>query len=54
MGQRAWEGRKVVFAVVFTNITKRGALPEEASVHIVEMTAIKVALREENREEKNI
>ena len=45
MGQRAWEGRKVVFAVVFTNITKRGALPEEASIHIVEMTSNKSSIQ---------
>ena len=30
-------GRKVGFAAVFTDITRRGALPEEASIHTVEM-----------------
>ena len=39
-------GRKVGFVVVFTDTTKWGALPEEASIHTAEMTAIKVALKE--------
>ena len=38
-------GRKVGFAAVFTKITRRGSLPEETSIHIDEMTAIKVALK---------
>ena len=38
--------RKVGFAAVFTNITKREFLPEEVSIHTAEMTGIKVALRE--------
>ena len=36
-------GRKVDFAVVFTDITRRRALPEEAFIHTAQMTAIKVA-----------
>ena len=39
-------GRKVGFAAVFTDITRRGAQPEEASIHTTEMTAIKIAMRE--------
>ena len=39
-------GSKVYFAVVFIVITRRGALPEEASIHIVEITAIKVSSKE--------
>ena len=31
-------GRKVGFAAVFTDITRRGSLPEEASIHTAEMT----------------
>ena len=38
-------GRKVSFAAVFANITSRGALPDETSIHKAEMTAIKVALK---------
>ena len=38
--------RKVGYADVFTNVTKRGALPEEASIHTAEMIAIKVGLKE--------
>ena len=34
-------GRKVGFAAVFMNTTRRGALPEEASIHTAEMTVIK-------------
>ena len=39
-------GRKVGFAAVFTDITKRGTLPEEASIHTAEMTAIETAMKE--------
>ena len=38
-------GRKVSFAVVFTDINRREALPVEISIHTAEMTAIKEALR---------
>ena len=38
--------RKEGFAVVFTDITRKGAIPEEASIHTAEMTAINVALME--------
>ena len=30
---------EVGFAAVYANITRRGALPEEASIHTAEMTA---------------
>ena len=33
-------GNKVNFAAVFTDIIRRGALPEEASIHTAEMTAM--------------
>ena len=33
-------GRKVGLATVFANITRRGALPKEASIHPAEMTLI--------------
>ena len=36
-------GRKID---VFTDITKRGALPKEASMHTAEKTAIKIEMRE--------
>ena len=39
-------GRNVGFAVVFADITRRGALPGEASTHTAEMTAIKIAMRD--------
>ena len=39
-------GRKVGFAAVFTDITTRGVLPKEASIHPGKITAIKVALKE--------
>ena len=39
-------GKKVGLATVFKDATRRGALPEEASIHTAEMTAIKVALKE--------
>ena len=46
-------GRKVGFAAVFTDITRRGSLPEEASIHKAEMTAIKIAMKEiREREER--
>ena len=41
-------GRKVCFA----DITRRGALPKEASILIVEMTAIKIAMREIQKREE--
>ena len=39
-------GKKVGFAAVFEDITRRGALPEDASIHTAETTAIKIAIRE--------
>ena len=44
-------GRKVGFPEVFTDITRRGALPEEVSIPTAEMTAIKVALKEIHKRE---
>ena len=32
--------RKVCFAMVFTNITRRGAFPKDATIHTAEMTVI--------------
>ena len=37
--------KKVGFAEVFADITRRRALPEETSIHTVEITAIKIAMR---------
>ena len=34
----------VGFAAVLVNITRRGALTEEASIHSAEMTAIKIIM----------
>ena len=39
-------GKKEDFAGVFTNITNKVALPEEASIHIGKITAIEIALNE--------
>ena len=36
-------GRKVSYVAVFTDTTRRRALPEEVSIHTAEMTAIKIA-----------
>ena len=44
-------GRKVGFAAVFADITRRGAIPEEAPIHTAEMTAIKIAVREIHKKE---
>ena len=44
-------GEKVGFAAVFTDITRRGALPENASIHTPKMNAIKVALKEIHKRE---
>ena len=38
--------RKVGFEVVFTNITRRRAVSEKASIHTAGMTVIKLALKE--------
>ena len=39
-------GKKIGFATVFTDIIRRGVLPEEAFIHTDKMTSIKVALKE--------
>ena len=44
-------GRKVSFAVVLTDITRKGSLSEEGSIHTAEMTTIKVALKEIHKRE---
>ena len=38
--------RKVSYAAVFTDTTRRGALPEEVSIQTTEMTAIKTTMKE--------
>ena len=38
--------RKLGFVAVFADITRRGALPEEASFHSAKMTVIKIAIRD--------
>ena len=38
-------GKKVGFATIFTNTTRKGALPKKASIHTVKKTAIKMALK---------
>ena len=38
-------GRKVGFAAVFADITRRGTLPEETSIQTAEMIATKVAMK---------
>ena len=43
--------RKVGFAAVFTDITRREALPEVVFIHTAKMTAIKVALKEMHKRE---
>ena len=42
-------GQKVGYAAVFMDTTRRGALPEEASIHTAEMIAMK-----EIKEKKDI
>ena len=44
-------GRKVGLAAVFMDTTRRGALPEEASIHTAEMTAIKIAMKDIGKRE---
>ena len=44
-------GRKVDFAAVFADITRSETLPEEASIHKAEMTAIKIGMREIKKRE---
>ena len=42
--------RKVGYAAVFTDSTRRGVLPEEASIHTAEMTSMKeIKEREDTR-----
>ena len=44
-------GRKVGYAAVFTDSTRIGALPEEASIHTAEMKVIKIARKEIKKRE---
>ena len=44
-------GKKVCFAAVFTNITRREALSKESTIHTAEMTTIKIALKEIHKRE---
>ena len=44
-------GRKVNFSAVFTSITRGGTLPEEASIHTAEMTAIKLESQKRRQED---
>ena len=39
-------GMKVGFAAVFEDFTRKEALPQDASIHTDEMTAIKIGMRE--------
>ena len=45
--------RKGGFAAVFTDTTRRGALPQEASIHTADMTAIKIVMKEFNDHHTN-
>ena len=45
--------RKVGYAAVFTDTTRRGAFPEESSTHTAEMTAIKTAIEEIKRKRRH-
>ena len=47
-------GRKVSYAAVFTDTTRRGALPEEAFIYTAEMTAIKAVMKEIKERECDI
>ena len=40
---------KVGFAAVFADITRRGALPEEASIYTAEMTLMKEIQKREDK-----
>ena len=41
-------GRIVGFAVVFVDVTRRGELPEEASIHTAQMTAMREIKKKED------
>ena len=43
--------KKVGFAAVLADITRRRVLPEEASIHITEMTATKTGKRQIQKRE---
>ena len=38
---RQEKGKRVCFAAVFTDITRKGVLSEEASIHTAEITALR-------------
>ena len=44
--------KKAGFAVVFIDITIRGVLPEEVSIHTAKVTAIKIELKEIHKKEE--
>ena len=47
-------GMKVGYAAVFTDTTRGGALPEEASIHTAEMTAMKEIKERRGGQQKEI
>ena len=47
-------GRKVVYTAVFTDTARKGALPEEVSIHTAEMTAINKTAMKETKEREDI
>ena len=42
---------KVGYAAVYTDTARRGALPEEVSIHTAEMTTIKTVMKEIKKRE---
>ena len=44
----------LIFWKSITNTTKRGSLPEEASIHTAKMTAIKIALKWKTKEDSSL
>ena len=46
--------KKVGFEGLFTDITRRGGLPKEASIYTAEMIEIKIALKEIYKREDKI
>ena len=47
-------GKKVGYAAVFIDTTRRGAIPEEASIHTAEMKAMKEIKRKRGHRMDNI
>ena len=44
----------IFLLLLFVDITRSSTLPEEASIHTAEMTAIKMAMKEIKKRELNI